>query len=214
MPDPILFWNQVALEANRVSHTNGLDEQTGPTRSSRALAIVHLAMYDAYAGVDTAAALPPYITGLSAPGPGATVEAAVAAAAHATLSSLFRVKGHSLTGFSQESVPRPIRGMPSGLQSPQLSLPIEQATPAVPVPATRPLLTTANIVLTPTIPARVFMVRSMASSRRALPSRSASNSLRLPLTTMSTGCSTRGARQGHRAGVDGNAAEPHQRPNG
>jgi hypothetical protein len=46
--DPILLWNQVALEANRVSHTTGPNEQTGPTLSSRALAIVHLALYDAY----------------------------------------------------------------------------------------------------------------------------------------------------------------------
>jgi hypothetical protein len=29
--DPILFWNDVALEANRESHTNGKNEQTGPT---------------------------------------------------------------------------------------------------------------------------------------------------------------------------------------
>jgi vanadium chloroperoxidase len=49
--DPILYWNEVALEANRISFTNGKNEQPGPTLSSRALAIVHLAMYDAYAGV-------------------------------------------------------------------------------------------------------------------------------------------------------------------
>lgn len=48
--DAILYWNDVALEANRISHTNGKGEQTGPTLSSRALAIVHLAMYDALAG--------------------------------------------------------------------------------------------------------------------------------------------------------------------
>lgn len=89
MQDPILLWNQVALDANRVSHTIAKKEQTGPTSSSRALAIVHLAMYDAYAGVDTAAALPPYLAGLPAAGPGATTAAAVAAAAHATLSDLF-----------------------------------------------------------------------------------------------------------------------------
>ncbi|MDQ3651405.1 MAG: phosphatase PAP2 family protein [Acidobacteriota bacterium] len=90
MPDPILFWNTVALEANRVSHTNGLDEQTGPTRSSRALAIVHLAMYDAYAGViNDTANLPRYIAVPPSPAPGASPEAAVAAAAHATLSDLF-----------------------------------------------------------------------------------------------------------------------------
>jgi Vanadium chloroperoxidase N-terminal domain len=49
--DPIIYWNEVALEANRVSHTNGKNEQTGPTLSSRALGIVHLAMYDAFAGI-------------------------------------------------------------------------------------------------------------------------------------------------------------------
>lgn len=91
MTDPILLWNQVALEANRVSHTNGLDEQTGPTLSSRALAIVHLAMYDAYAGViNDPVNLPRYIADPPSPAPGASPEAAVAAAAHATLSDLFR----------------------------------------------------------------------------------------------------------------------------
>ncbi len=91
--DPILYWNEVALEANRVSHTNGKGEQTGPTLSSRALAIVHLAMYDAFAGASNyPAALPAYL-GLPAPA-GAPLDdqskaAAVAAAAHATLSDLF-----------------------------------------------------------------------------------------------------------------------------
>jgi vanadium chloroperoxidase len=89
MQDPILLWNQVALEANRVSHTNGLGEQPGPTLSSRALAIVHLAMYDAYAGVRNMNSLPPYLPGLPTPVPGALPAAAVASAAHATLSSLF-----------------------------------------------------------------------------------------------------------------------------
>jgi vanadium chloroperoxidase len=90
VPDPILFWNQVALEANRVSHTNGQDEQTGPTLSSRALAIVHLAMYDAYAGViNNPATLPRYIPTPPSPGAGASTDAAVAAAAHASLASLF-----------------------------------------------------------------------------------------------------------------------------
>lgn len=88
--DPILYWNAVALEANRVSHTNGKGEQTGPTLSSRALAIVHLAMYDAYAVIaDDAANLPHYLPGLTSPGTDASKDAAVAAAAHATLSALF-----------------------------------------------------------------------------------------------------------------------------
>lgn len=41
--DPILFWNEAALEANRVNFTGAVNEQGGPTLSSRALAIVHLA---------------------------------------------------------------------------------------------------------------------------------------------------------------------------
>jgi vanadium chloroperoxidase len=90
MIDAILFWNEVALEANRVSHTDGSKEQNGPTLSSRALAIIHLAMYDAYAGViNDSTNLPPYMTGLPQPTAGASAKAAVAAAAHATLSSLF-----------------------------------------------------------------------------------------------------------------------------
>jgi vanadium chloroperoxidase len=89
MPDPILLWNEVALEANRVSHTNGQGEQAGPPLSARALAIVHLAMYDAYAGViNQPANLPRYISNPPAP-PGASPDAAVAAAAYRALSKLF-----------------------------------------------------------------------------------------------------------------------------
>ena len=88
--DPILYWNAVALEANRISFTNGQNEQPGPTLSSRALAIVHLAMYDAYAGViDKPAELPLYLPGLPAPAPGASADAAVAAAAYTTLKALY-----------------------------------------------------------------------------------------------------------------------------
>ena len=90
---PILYWNEVALEANRESHTNGKKEQTGPTLSSRALAIVHLAMYDAYAGASGYPPdLPAYLgvpAPLGAPLPDNVRAAAVAAAAHATLSKLF-----------------------------------------------------------------------------------------------------------------------------
>lgn len=88
--DAILYWNGVALEANRISHTNGAKEQTGPTLSSRALAIVHLAMHDAYAGVPgTGAPLTQYLPSLPPGKPTASVDAAIAGAAHATLSALF-----------------------------------------------------------------------------------------------------------------------------
>ena len=95
--DPILYWNAVALEANKVDFSRDKPEgpeQGGPTLSSRALAIVHLAMYDAYAKT-SGEGLNPYI--LSAPPPppllpppsANTAAAAVAAAAHGTLSKLF-----------------------------------------------------------------------------------------------------------------------------
>jgi membrane-associated phospholipid phosphatase len=50
MDDPILYWNAVSLECNRRDHTGVMAarNQRGPTLSSRALAIIHIAMHDAY----------------------------------------------------------------------------------------------------------------------------------------------------------------------
>ncbi len=95
--DPILFWNEVALDANRDSHTNGQDAGAlGPPLSARALAIVHLAMYEAYAGArGNPANLPPYLTATTFPAApvkptagSALPDAAVAAAARRTLAHL------------------------------------------------------------------------------------------------------------------------------
>jgi hypothetical protein len=55
--DSILHWNQIALDAVKTDFSTSspaIDpspQQGGPTRTSRALAIVHLAMYDAYMGI-------------------------------------------------------------------------------------------------------------------------------------------------------------------
>ncbi|MDP9190493.1 MAG: phosphatase PAP2 family protein [Acidobacteriota bacterium] len=102
MQDSILFWNAVAIEANRISHTDpDKRQQNGPTLSSRAIAIVHLAMYDAFAAV--AGGLPPY---LSAPSglPPSTARDAVAGAAHRTLSRLYSAQvdffNAQLSGFN------------------------------------------------------------------------------------------------------------------
>lgn len=84
----ILYWNDVALEANNVSHTNGTGEQTGPPLSARALAIVHLAAYDAYVGTSPATTLASYL-GLPPAPAGASTDAAIAYAAHDTLTDLF-----------------------------------------------------------------------------------------------------------------------------
>jgi vanadium chloroperoxidase len=47
---PVLYWNHVGLEMNRITHSLG-GPQTGPTMSSRALGLLHLAMHDAYFAV-------------------------------------------------------------------------------------------------------------------------------------------------------------------
>ena len=47
---PVLYWNFVGLQMNRVTHSLG-GPQGGPTMSSRALGLLHLAMHDAYFSV-------------------------------------------------------------------------------------------------------------------------------------------------------------------
>jgi Vanadium chloroperoxidase N-terminal domain/PAP2 superfamily len=95
--DAILFWNDIALQAvandfspappdNKVA-----PEQGGPTRTARALAIVHLAMYDAFNSIATA--FSPYVTSkggiLPLPKPGASRRAAIGEAAAVTLIALY-----------------------------------------------------------------------------------------------------------------------------
>ncbi len=94
--DQILLWNEIALEANRLNHTSLADKGAlGPTLSSRALAIVHLAMYDAYVGVAKLALIPTALnhylpeTDIERPPANASAEVAIASAACATLSKLY-----------------------------------------------------------------------------------------------------------------------------
>jgi hypothetical protein len=92
-PAAVEFWNQVAIDATGLDHTptnqgptHTFGQQVGPCRASRAMAIVHIAMFEAvnavvggyqtYAGVTAAPA-------------GASMRAAVAAAAHDTLVALY-----------------------------------------------------------------------------------------------------------------------------
>jgi hypothetical protein len=89
--DPVLRWNEIALNAVVDDHsgTFGTPEQGGPTRTSRALAIVHLAIYDALNAI--VGGHKPYIP-VDLPHATlnrASVEAAVAQAAHDTLVSLY-----------------------------------------------------------------------------------------------------------------------------
>jgi Vanadium chloroperoxidase N-terminal domain/PAP2 superfamily len=97
MEDPILFWNDVCNEANRLDHTAPMKGvQGGPTRSSRATAMVHLAMHDAHFGVSnpsgfalyTGTAVNPYAVTVTPP-LAVQVSASVSAAAHLTLAALY-----------------------------------------------------------------------------------------------------------------------------
>ena len=82
MNDPVLAWNDIALEVQRRDFTVGSlgdssalgdlqPEHGGPTRTSRALAMVHIATYEAVALTDPGAALQRYaaLSGVSVPPP-------------------------------------------------------------------------------------------------------------------------------------------------
>ncbi|MDQ3815059.1 MAG: hypothetical protein M3347_14095 [Armatimonadota bacterium] len=127
MQDSILFWNAVALEANRVSHTEpGKKEQAGPPLSARALAIVHLAMYDAYAGVVGGAGFPRYLQPPNQPAhPAAASSArdAVAGAAFTTLSSLYKTQ----VDFFEAQLSAFNRFLPNGQPDPSFQFGVDVA---------------------------------------------------------------------------------------
>lgn len=107
--DPVLYWNGVLLEVSRRDFTRGLPggQQPGPIRTSRAMAIVHLAIHDALAFYRNlgprsylsrkGVALPPTIP--PAPGPGLEADV-VAGAALAALKALYDRSNTFLDGFT------------------------------------------------------------------------------------------------------------------
>ncbi len=83
----IAQWNQLAIDTSGIDHKpSSAGEQLGPHRSSRAMAIVHIAMFDAVNSISghyfTYSSLPP------APST-ATMSVAAAQAAHDALASLY-----------------------------------------------------------------------------------------------------------------------------
>ncbi|PYL65917.1 MAG: chloroperoxidase [Verrucomicrobia bacterium] len=91
--DSVHRWNEIAINASGLDHTpvapgetRVFGEQLGPGRSSRAMAIVHTAIFDA---VNAIVQRYQSYTGVqAAPGP-ASLDAAVAEAAHDTLVALY-----------------------------------------------------------------------------------------------------------------------------
>jgi hypothetical protein len=83
----VAAWNQLAIDTSGIDHRPGAaGEQLGPHRSSRAMAIVHIAIFDALNAIGGKHS--PYTRMPAAPA-GATVSVAVAQAAHDTLSALY-----------------------------------------------------------------------------------------------------------------------------
>jgi hypothetical protein len=87
-------WNEVAVDASGVDHTpvppgapRVFGEQVGPGRASRAMAIVHIAVFDAL-NAGLGGGYQGY-TGLRAAPADTSLEAAIALAAHGTLTALF-----------------------------------------------------------------------------------------------------------------------------
>ena len=88
--DPILFWNKVSTRVFANAATTG--EQPGPVLGSRALSIVHLSIYDAYAGaLGNPADLPRYLPQLepASLAAKASPKAAIAGAAYEALLHLY-----------------------------------------------------------------------------------------------------------------------------
>jgi hypothetical protein len=97
--DSLRYWNQVAIDASGIDHTpvatgesRVFGEQLGPGRSSRAMAIVHIAIFDAINAI--VGGYRSY-TGLARARGDASVDAAIAAAAHDTLAALFPSQANS-----------------------------------------------------------------------------------------------------------------------
>jgi hypothetical protein len=104
--DAVLTWNSVAMQAAVNDHA--LDApglQFGPTRTGRALAIVQASVFDAVNSIDPV--YQPYLIQLPAPH-NASIDAAVAAAAHETLVALYP---YQRAYFDQQLVAS-LRGIP------------------------------------------------------------------------------------------------------
>lgn len=97
MIDSILYWNQVALDAVKTDFSSPdptvapTPQQAGPTYTARALAIIHLAMHDAYIAIKGIGVPKTYLTYTTTPGTTdlQAAQAAVAAAACVTLIAMY-----------------------------------------------------------------------------------------------------------------------------
>ena len=106
--DRLFMWNEVALDTTAIDHTPvqpGEDrvfgEQYGPARSSRAMAIVHIAMFEAVNAVMRS--FESY-TGLPTVTDGVSLDYAIAQSAHDTLAFLYPSQRERLDGILKVDV--------------------------------------------------------------------------------------------------------------
>ena len=98
--DWIRHWNEIAIDASGLDHTpvapgeqRVFGEQLGPGRASRAMAIVHIAIFDAMNAVE--GRYQGY-SNLGPTRPGSSARAAIAQAAHDTLTALYPSQAASM----------------------------------------------------------------------------------------------------------------------
>ena len=103
-------WNSIAVDASGLDHTpvapgeqRVFGENLGPGRASRAMAIVHIAMFDAVNAI--AGGFQSY-TGLAPARDGTSMRAAIAQAAHDTLAALYPSQRASFDDQLEEDIGR------------------------------------------------------------------------------------------------------------
>jgi PAP2 superfamily len=108
--DRFRLWNQIAVDASGRDHTpvapgesRVFGEQLGPGRSSRAMAIVHIAIYDAVNAVQGGYSS---YTNIQRARAGASVDAAIAQAAHDTLIAVFKSQAPLFDSLLTEDLAR------------------------------------------------------------------------------------------------------------
>ena len=112
--DSLHRWNLIAINASGLDHTpvapgenRVFGEQFGPGRASRAMAIVHIAMFDALDAV--AGGYTSYTGTHASPGP-MSVDAAIAQAARDTLAAMFPSQTPTFNAYLAEDLARVTNG--------------------------------------------------------------------------------------------------------
>lgn len=111
--DAVLRWHDVMLDACKVDNSlNYSPDQAGPTRAARAMAIVQAAVYDAVNSIDET--YTPYLIDVEEL-PGASIDAAVAKAAHDTLVAIYPKQATKFDAALSVDLAKVVRGAAEGI---------------------------------------------------------------------------------------------------